>query len=73
MTAYDYQSAAGAFPPNFLANTNGSYSVTVNSAGPTSIASCDYVAGTYANFPESTPLTPTASLYLAMPLFGVYA
>lgn len=73
MTAYDYQSAAAAALPNVLANMNGSYGVTPNTAGPRSIATCDTVAGTYANFPESTALALNTSLYSAMPLFGVYA
>lgn len=74
MSACQYQSGAGTFMPNVLANMNGSYGVTLDSVGTRSIPSGDYVAGTYANFPEATSLTPTATLYhAAVPLFGLYA
>jgi len=74
MASSIYQTAAGAFVPNVLSNMNGSYGVTLDTVGPRSIPAADYVAGTYANFPESTSLTPTATLYGAtVPLFGVYA
>lgn len=45
-------------------------SAAITNGGP----AADYVAGTYANFPEATALTPTATAddSVGVPLFGLY-
>jgi hypothetical protein len=60
MTSLSYASDAGYFAPNTLANQLGFIGGPSGSskASPTG----DYVGGTYANFPEATSLTPTATL-----------
>lgn len=75
MGQYVNFSAAGQALPNVAGNTLGELGgVTLDTTPAGASPNADYVAGTYANFPEATALTPTASAVgiQSCPLFGLY-
>ena len=68
--------AVGNFTPNQAINSVGVVGTpNVGSTFSGNVPAGDYVAGTYANFPEATSLTPTNTVYGTgvFPLFGLYA
>lgn len=75
MAQYASFSGAGQILPNPAGLTMGELATVTLSTTPAAASpTCDYVAGTYANFPEATALTPTASGagVQSCPLFGLY-
>lgn len=76
MSPYMYSTAVGMTNVNMAMQTMGTVGApTVGAAFISNMAAADYVAGTYANFPESTSLAPTNTIYSigSVPLFGLYA
>ena len=75
MCAVDQATSAGFFMPNMAANTMGFLAAPPNSSARSSLVPAgDYVGGTYANFPESTSLTPVTTVagVNQIPFFGLY-
>lgn len=75
MAAADSITTAGMLLPNVAANSMGMLAQVFTSTSLLNLQPHnDYVAGTYANFPEATSLTPTASegSFNTTPAFGLY-
>lgn len=75
MAAGDSESTAGLWGPNVASNTMGFLAnVPVSTSLLNLQGHYDYVGGTYANFPEATAITPTATdnAFNDLPSFGLY-
>jgi len=75
MAAADSYTSAGFAPVNVAANSMGILAQVFTTTALHNIqAHHDYVAGTYANFPEATAVAPTASesAFNSTPFFGLY-
>lgn len=75
MGAIDSPTNAGYLSVNHAVNTMGWQAAPPNSSSRLALQSAgDYVAGTYANFPEAASLAPTATAASIdeMPFFGLY-
>lgn len=65
MSAFNYVTTVGWSPPANPAGMLGAFHANLLAASGIQAYAGDYVAGTYANFPEATALVPTTSLYSA--------
>ena len=73
MTAMPLNTLVGELTPNMAANMLGVSTPTVGTNHNSAVPSSEYVGGTYANFPESTALTPTTTIFAqTTPVFGLY-